>query len=75
MIDKRLKNKFCTSACAKRNIGKNKYVSVYTKGQIIQIKEENKSYNLEYDEIRIIPYKENHGIMVEQLKNGKMINT
>lgn len=36
---------------------------------------ENKSYNLEYDEIRIIPYKENHGTMVEQLKNGKMINT
>lgn len=48
--------------------GKGKYVSVYTKGQIIQIVDETEEYN----EIRIIPYQPNHGVMVEQLKNGKV---
>ena len=52
--------------------GKGQYVSVYTKGQIIQIKHESGYHDLDYDEIRIIPYQPNHGIMVERLKNGIM---
>jgi hypothetical protein len=54
--------------------GKGKYVSVYTKGQIIQIKHESGYEHLEYDEVRIIPCKENHGVMVERFKAGKFIN-
>jgi hypothetical protein len=52
--------------------GKGEYVSVYTKGQIIQIKDENNYHNLEFDEIRIIPYQPNHGVMIERCKNGIM---
>jgi hypothetical protein len=52
--------------------GKGEYVSVYSKDGIIQIKGESGYEHLEYDEIRIIPYKENHGVMVERFKNGKM---
>lgn len=52
--------------------GKGKYVSVYSKGQIIQIKHESGYEHLEFDEIRIIPYKDNHGVMIERLKNGKL---
>ena len=52
--------------------GKGKFVSVYSKGKIIQIKHESGYEHLEYDEIRIIPCKENHGVMVERYKNGKM---
>lgn len=52
--------------------GKGKFVSVYSKGEIIQIKHESGYEHLEYDEIRIIPCKENHGVMVERFKNGKM---
>lgn len=52
--------------------GKGKFVSVYSKGQIIQIKHESGYEHLEYDEIRIIPYKENHGVMVEKFKDGKL---
>lgn len=48
--------------------GKGKYVSVYKKGNIIQIVDESG----EYDEIRIIPYQPNHGVMVERLKGGKV---
>ena len=50
--------------------GTGKYVSVYRKGDIIQIIDEE----LIYDEIRIIPYQPNHGIMVERLKNGEVIS-
>lgn len=49
--------------------GKGKYVSVYRKGDIIQIIDEGGVY----DEIRIIPYQPNHGVMIERLKNGKMV--
>ena len=52
--------------------GKGKFVSVYSKGEIIQIIHESGYEHLEYDEIRIIPCKENHGVMVERYKNGKM---
>ena len=52
--------------------GNGKYVSVFTKGQIIQIKHESGYEHLEFDEIRIIPYKDNHGVMIERFKNGKM---
>lgn len=48
--------------------GKGQFVSVYQKGKIIQIIDEEGRY----DEIRIIPYKENHGVMVETWRNGKM---
>jgi hypothetical protein len=54
--------------------GKGKYVSVYSKGEIIQIKHESGFEHIEFDEIRIIPSKENHGVMVERFKNGKMCN-
>jgi len=53
--------------------GKGKFVSVYSKGQIIQIKSESGYDHLEFDEIRIIPYKENHGVMIERLTNGVLI--
>lgn len=53
--------------------GKDKFVSVYTKGQIIQIKQEKKNNKIKYDEIRIIPCQYNHGIMIERLTNGKML--
>ena len=52
--------------------GKGKFLSVYTKGQIIQIKHESGYEHLEYDEIRIIPCQYNHGVMVERFKNGVM---
>jgi hypothetical protein len=48
--------------------GKGKYVSVYSKGGIIQIIDEEG----EYDEIRIIPCQHNHGVMVEKIINGKV---
>ena len=54
------------------NTGKGKFVSVFTKGQIIQIKNENGYEHLKYDEIRIIPCQYNHGVMIERFKNGKM---
>ena len=41
--------------------GKGKFISVYSKGRIIQIKHENGYEHLEY-----------HGVMVERFKNGKM---
>jgi len=50
--------------------GKGPYVSVYVKGNIIQIVDEN--LPVPQNEIRIIPCKENHGVMVEMLKNGKV---
>lgn len=49
--------------------GKGKYVSVYRKGDIIQIIDEEGVY----DEVRIIPYQPNHGVMVELLKENKVI--
>lgn len=49
--------------------GKGKYVSVYRKGDIIQIIDERSENN----EIRIIPFQPNHGVMIESLKNGKLI--
>jgi hypothetical protein len=52
--------------------GKGKFVSVYSKGEIIQIKHERGYEHLEYDEIRIIPCQENHGVMVERFKGDKM---
>lgn len=52
--------------------GKGEYVSTYSKGQIIQIKHERGYEDLEYDEIRIIPCKSNHGVMVERFTNGVM---
>lgn len=56
--------------------GKGKYVSVYTKGQIIQIVNEpgNEKLGCFHNEIRIIPCKDNHGVMIEQIKDGKMLN-
>ena len=54
--------------------GKGKYVSVFSKGEIIQIKHESGYEFLEYDEIRIIPYQENHGVMVERFKKGDMVD-
>jgi len=50
--------------------GKGKYVSVYRKGDIIQIVDEQGG--LEYDEVRLIPFQPNHGIMVERWKDGRL---
>jgi len=50
--------------------GKGKYVSVYLKGKVIQIIDEEGRY----DEIRLVPYQYNHGIMVERWKNGKLFS-
>jgi hypothetical protein len=54
--------------------GKGKFVSTYCKGSIIQIKRESRYEDLKYDEVRLIPCKENHGIMVERFTNGKLID-
>jgi len=48
-------------------VGKGKFVSVYQKGKIIQLINENDG-----GEIRIIPYQPNHGIFVECIKDGKV---
>lgn len=48
--------------------GKGEYVSVYSKGGIIQIIDEEGKY----DEIRIIPCQHNHGVMVEKIIDGKV---
>jgi len=48
--------------------GKGRFVSVYRKGDIIQIIDEGGVY----DEIRIIPFQPNHGVMIERLKDGKV---
>ena len=53
------------------NTGKGNFVSVYRKGDIIQIKHEKGYEFLKYDEIRIIPFMPNHGVMIERWKNGK----
>ncbi len=51
--------------------GKGKFVSVYQKGKIIQIINEDK--DLDYNEIRIIPTKYNHGISIEKWKGDELI--
>ena len=48
-------------------LGRGKYVSVYSKGPITQVVNEEKN-----EEIRIIPYQPNHGVMVEYWEDGKM---
>lgn len=48
--------------------GKDTYVSIYNKGKIIQIIDEQ----LDYGEIRIIPYTPNCGVMIENWKDGKL---
>jgi len=48
--------------------GKGKFVSVYLKGEIIQIIDETGKL----DEIRVLPIQYNHGIMIEKLKHGKV---
>jgi hypothetical protein len=54
--------------------GKGEFVSVYTKGEIIQIINEDEDLDLKFDEIKIIPYQPNHGIMIERYKNNKLID-
>lgn len=54
------------------NTGKGRHVSVYTKGQIIQIVHESGYDHLEFDEIRIIPCQYNHGVFVERFSKGVM---
>jgi hypothetical protein len=49
------------------DVGKGKYVSVYRKGDYIDIvKESNKNF------IRLVPYQPNHGVMVENWIDGKL---
>jgi len=45
------------------NLGKGKYVSVFRKGDFLDIIDESSK-----DFIRLIPYQPNHGIMVEYHK-------
>jgi hypothetical protein len=47
-------------------LGKGKYVSVYRKGNYIDIVNEST-----HEFIRIIPYQPNHGLMVEKWENGR----
>lgn len=56
--------------------GKGRFVSVYSKGQIIQIVNEKGNENLGcfHNEVRIIPFQPNHGILVEILKDGKLVS-
>lgn len=54
--------------------GRGMYVSVFSKGEIIQIKHEKGYEHLKYNEIRIIPCKDNHGVMIERFKDGKMVD-
>lgn len=49
------------------SLGKGKYISVLQKGNFLDITD---SSSTEF--IRLIPYKPNHGIMVEFHKNGKV---
>lgn len=48
--------------------GKGKFVSVYNKSGIIQIIDEVDGR----DEIRIVPFQPNHGVMIERWRDGKM---
>lgn len=50
-------------------LGKGQFVSVYSKGSIIQIIDE-KGDN---DEVRLIPLQYNHGVLVEIWRHGKQI--
>ncbi len=47
--------------------GSGKYVSVYVKGKLTQMVDEDTG-----EEIILIPYQPNHGVMVEYWKDGKM---
>jgi len=47
--------------------GKGKYVSVYVKGKLTQMINEKTG-----EQILLIPYQSNHGVMVEYWKDGKM---
>ena len=48
-------------------LGKGKFVSVYRKGSYIDIVDE-KTQNI----MRLIPCQRNHGIMIEEIVNGKL---
>ncbi len=49
------------------NVGKGKYVSIYRKGDYIDVVDESSG-----DFIRMIPYQPNHGYMVERWKNNRI---
>jgi hypothetical protein len=49
------------------NLGKGKYVSVYRKGNYVDIVNEADS-----DFIRMIPYQPNHGYMIEHWHNNRL---
>lgn len=49
------------------NLGKGQFVSVYSKGGIIQMIDEKGKQ----DEVRLIPLMYNHGVLVEIWRNGK----
>lgn len=51
------------------NLQKGQFVSVYSKGGIIQMIDEKG----ENDEVRLIPIQYNHGVLVEIWRNGKKI--
>lgn len=48
-------------------LGKGKFISVYRKRDITEIRQENSS-----NYIRLIPYQPNHGVMVEYWVNNKL---
>lgn len=50
-------------------LGKGKYVSVIRKGDIIDVDEHSLN-----EKFRFIPYKENHGFMIEYWKDEKLIS-
>lgn len=63
----------CCGSTMLPDVGKGRFVSVLRKGSIIQIIPEvdYSEYN-KYGEVRLIPVKGHHGIMVEIIKDGKL---
>jgi len=57
----------CTGKSMLPDLGRGKYVSVYRKGDYIDIIEES-SKNF----VRLIPYQPNHGIMIEKWQGSNM---
>ena len=54
--------------------GETKFCSTKVKGQIIEIKQKHVDGIKDhyYDEVRIIPWRDNHGVFIERYKDGKL---
>src|SRR5438876_6801501 len=52
--------------------GKGKFVSVFRKGNYLEITAHTNRHKSTKGMIRLIPYQPNHGVMVEFVKDGKV---